>query len=366
MSSADVQRYYDEKFPFEFVLKFISNGGKWNVKNREIMLSIPLMGNENSMRLRYNSVANEREWRSLLIEHSKFAQIDVGAVYFEIPRSISDLRSHISPADAVEFRELVFDVDLSEYADVRYCCGSSKKCCRKCWPLAVTAAVFLEKILRQWFGCKKLVWLFSGRRGVHCWVYEEKYAKITAHYRESVVFYINQICDAIRGGCPVPRCIEAALSNTCLVYKRFFDDQRLFADIDRFEKLIEGLDVPMYMIESFKKGEFKDFSVFTGIVNRHGGTDEEKRIKASRKNVVTDIVLKAIFPRLDKGVTNDPAHLIKMPFSLHPSTGAICMPMTLEQIRSFDPESNDLHMNKCTAETIQRGMKAIDSMLNVK
>lgn len=358
-----IEKYYDERFPFDFVLKLLSHAGTWEVGNREIMLSIPLTGAENPMRLRYRSVSSKQEWRALLVEHSRFIQIDVGAVFFAKPIAIGDLRSQIPLSEAVQLRELTFDIDLSDYADVRYCCGNSKKCCKKCWPIAIVAVVFLEEILRKMFGCKKLVWFYSGRRGVHCWVYDEKYASITQHYRESVINYIKQIQESINGGSDIPNYIQIALSKTQIECVNFFNAQSLFSDLTRFEKLIDGIEIPQPVLTSFRNCKTQDFLVFKGLALNTGFTSEEKKLFQAKKNFVADIIFKSLFPRFDAAVTIDPSHLIKMPFSLHPGTQNVCMPMTLEQMRNFDPESTELHMDNCTSERIKKGIEAAETML---
>lgn len=50
----------------------------------------------------------------------------------------------------VEERELVFDIDMTDYDDVRFCCTAAN-ICSKCWPLMQFAMKIIDKVLEGFY-----------------------------------------------------------------------------------------------------------------------------------------------------------------------------------------------------------------------
>lgn len=92
-------------------------------------------------------------------------------------------------------RRFVLDIDLTDYDDVRTCCQGAKVC-HKCWKFIALAVNLLDQTLHEDFGFKNRLWVFSGRRGVHCWVCDEAAIKMDSHSRGAILEYLT----VIRGG----------------------------------------------------------------------------------------------------------------------------------------------------------------------
>jgi len=108
------------------------------------------------------------------------------------PKDKKSLRpGHLQPLK----RELVFDIDMTDYDSIRTCC-SGKGICRRCWGFIAAAVTVLDKTLREDFGFNHILWVYSGRRGIHCWVSDREAMDLTDDQRKSVMGYL----EVIKGG----------------------------------------------------------------------------------------------------------------------------------------------------------------------
>lgn len=85
--------------------------------------------------------------------------------------------------------ELRIDIDISsDDSLLRVCCPPSEKnLCDKCWILAVASAVYCNHLLVDILKCKHVMWVFSGRRGFHAFVFDEAWTRASRAERERVV-----------------------------------------------------------------------------------------------------------------------------------------------------------------------------------
>src|SRR5204862_4771955 len=74
--------------------------------------------------------------------------------------------------------------------DVRKCCVEANMC-SKCWPLLQAAIQILDLVLKEDFGFDHRLWVFSGRRGVHCWVFDSRACLLTNQSRSAIISYLS-------------------------------------------------------------------------------------------------------------------------------------------------------------------------------
>ena len=181
ISSKQFSLYYSLFYPSELIIKWICRNDLKKLKNRELCFTI-----ENDKYIRYQSFLSLSQFKNR-IQTLIPIKIDVGAIYNISPRYYNE---HKQSVDLIfQEKELIFDIDISDYDDVRTCCTGAD-ICSKCWKFIICGAKILERILREDFGFKKFFFDFSGRRGIHCCVCDKKACKLNDKERKMIESYI--------------------------------------------------------------------------------------------------------------------------------------------------------------------------------
>lgn len=91
-------------------------------------------------------------------------------------------------------RELVFDIDMTDYDPIRTCC-SDAGICKRCWAFISAAVRVLDTAIREQFGYQYLLWVYSGRRGIHLWISDQEAMELTDDQRRVMVNWLTVIQD---------------------------------------------------------------------------------------------------------------------------------------------------------------------------
>jgi len=81
---------------------------------------------------------------------------------------------------------------MNDYDDVRNCC-QGKKVCLKCWKLLIVAIEIIRITLEEDFDLHNFMYVFSGGRGVHIWVCDERARKLKDPIRRSLVDFLELV-----------------------------------------------------------------------------------------------------------------------------------------------------------------------------
>ncbi|CAJ0881159.1 18415_t:CDS:2 [Entrophospora sp. SA101] len=180
MNIEELRVFYQRLFPYKpffHWLNYETDVGK-SFHNREFSFTL-----NTDVYLRYYSYNNIEELKTDILNKCP-KKIDIGAIYTARPIDKKSLKpSLFQPIE----KELVFDIDMTDYDDIRTCC-SGGEICLKCWRFITIAIKIIDD-----FGFRHLLWVYSGRRGAHCWVCDESARKLKNNERKAIVSYLEVI-----------------------------------------------------------------------------------------------------------------------------------------------------------------------------
>ncbi|XP_036448176.1 DNA primase small subunit [Colossoma macropomum] len=327
--------YYRRLFPFSQYYRWLSYGGvaKNYFQNREFSFTL-----KDDIYVRYQSFSTQNELEKEMQKMNPY-KIDIGAVYSHRPSQHNTVKS--GTFQALE-KELVFDIDMTDYDDVRSCC-SAADICSKCWTLMTIAIRILDRALREDFGFQHLLWVYSGRRGVHCWVCDEAARKLSVAARSAVAEYLS----LVKGGEETVKKVVLSdpihpfISQSLSVVEHYFPQyaivgQDLLSSKESVDKVLsllpEDIRKDLLNLYQTEKNPSKRWDKLKAMVHQKRATS-----KKGGQYFDKEIMLQYCYPRLDVNVSKGVNHLLKSPFSVHPKTGRISVPIDLRNLDKFDP-----------------------------
>ncbi|KAM8754184.1 DNA primase small subunit [Acanthopagrus schlegelii] len=326
--------YYRRLFPFSQYYRWLNYGGvqKNYFQNREFSFTL-----KDDIYVRYQSFSTQSELEKEMQKMNPY-KIDVGAVYSHRPSQHNTVKS--GSFQALE-KELVFDIDMTDYDDVRSCC-SAADICSKCWTLMTIAIRILDRALREDFGFQHLLWVYSGRRGVHCWVCDEAARKLSVAARSAVAEYLSlvkggeEMMKKVMLSDPIHPFIRESLTVVEQYFPRYaLQDQDILGRKESIDKVLALVpeDVRKELQQDFQN-EKKPESRWKLI--REQALRKQSTAKKGQ-HFEKEIMLQYCYPRLDVNVSKGVNHLLKSPFSVHPKTGRISVPIDIKELDTFDP-----------------------------
>jgi len=331
--------YYRRLFPYEPYCKWLGAGNtdKTFLARREFSFTL-----QDDIYLRYLSFANHEELQKEMIRRIPH-KIDIGAVYNARPSDHKKI-TNFQPQE----KELVFDIDMTDYDDIRTCCEGAS-ICNKCWQFMTVALKILDRALREDFGFKHLLWVYSGRRGIHCWVSDPAARKLGQSGRSAVAEYLQ----VIRGGdskvkkVTLQTGLHPSISKSLEVIKESFTrlclhDQDILGDSTRWNKVLalipdDELREELAENMSKRKNSTERWNMMNDHITSFLARRNNKPYPKTTKNILHEIMLQFAYPRLDIAVSKGLNHLLKSPFCVHPKTGRVCIPIDPAKAETFDP-----------------------------
>ena len=344
--SSLMKQFYARLFPFRSLFQWLNHSLKPgpDFSNREFALTLP-----NDAYLRYQSYPTADLLRKDILRHVP-SRFEIGPVYTTNPRDRKTLRksSMFRPLS----KEVVFDIDLTDYDDIRTCCEKAN-ICTKCWAFATMAIKVVDVALREDFGFEHIIWIYSGRRGVHAWISDKGARELDDDKRKAITGYFEVLKGGVQGGkrVNVKRPLHPHIARSLEILKPYF--QQVLKEQDPFMseagqarllQLLPDIALSEALVKkwssspdrpSIRKWEDIDALAKTGVSKT---LDAKSLVEAKQ-----DILLEYTYPRLDVEVGKKRIHLLKSPFVVHPGTGRVCVPITtggdMHLAEKFDPLS---------------------------
>lgn len=186
--------------------------------------------------------------------------------------------------------------------------------------------------------------MFSGRRGIHCWVCDKSARHLDTRGRSAVAEYLQLINtdNGVRLGDKMHHSVRRAFR----VIEPLFEeiilvDQNVFgtpAGIAKLIKMCPDEGTVRKDLEPILRSAGTDstavWAAFSKFVLSMRGQGPAARYY---RNTLEEIQLTMLYPRLDINVTKGLNHLLKSPFCIHPGTGKACVPFSVASVGKFDP-----------------------------
>lgn len=340
-----LQLYYSRIFPAQLMCRWLGYGTQNEAATADNLLHRREFSftTGDDIYIRYLSYENADEFRKDLCKKLPY-KIDIGAVFSANPRDHKKFKL-FEPLQ----REFLIDIDLTDY-EFLDCDVKKIETCDRCWPIMALAARVLNQILTEDFGFEHLLFVYSGRRGIHCWGCDTRARLMSNDVRSGVADYLTPKLNAATGRLAVSQPMHPSMQRAYNEHlEPFFKETILGAEPEGFGVLDsetgQGRLLDMLCDDAIKEHFVAEWSRARGaamsglqkwdaLVKHVHGT--KKRALAL---VLDEIIFSYTFPRLDVNVSKGMNHLLKSPWCVHPKTGRVCVPLDAETAQNFDPSS---------------------------
>lgn len=206
----------------------------------------------------------------------------------------------------------------------------------------------VDVALREDFGYKHILWVYSGRRGAHAWVCDKSARALDDTQRKAIAGYLELLKGGDKGGkkVNVRRPLHPHLQRSLDILKDHFQTSILLEQDPWAEQNAEHL-LALLPDPTLRTALQKKWDASPSRPSASKWADIDNVAKLGDLSIPTrqlleakqDIILEYTYPRLDAEVSKKRIHLLKSPFVIHPGTGRVCVPIDTRKVEDFDPLS---------------------------
>ena len=301
-----VAEYYRYLYPYEALVAWLTMHGH-ALERFEFAI-------DGEYYSRFHRIATADQLRKTIGTFPGVKSFHIGGIWPEV----CDRRS------APTQRILSIDIDLTdyEYLEIANKAGNVDMA-RADWayPVAVIAIDVLRHLLTVAFGFRQIYVLYSGRRGVHLHVMDERAIAMTAEARGAVAAFMNiSYCKGNHRASSYVRNIAKMYGLVDRVMHAFthtlVGTMDLFGDMDQRVQFAQKLELHHDSLRSLPQDVMED-----DLTGPAAWELIQQRVAAAGvawfKERLLDTVLFYVWPHMDEKVSTDLGHLIKAPFCAH-------------------------------------------------
>lgn len=343
MSQTLLRNYYANLYPYEQLVRLLTRNGD-AISDCEFAIE-GKTDTGDKLYKRYVSVRGPSELRDVVSRFRGITAFHFGAFY---DNGVNKERIQAGESVATR-RVLSFDVDLTdmEFLDLADADGRvSAEKCDKAYPVSAAAAYILRNVLERAFGFTELLVVYSGRRGVHVHVFDDRAMAMNDEARGAVLDFVN--CGMKTADARAPTGVRMIME----LYGLRKEVHRVFRDyIVGKLNLLENGAGRVAFVNRLGLSEYEEYEKYAptlaplaaDVLTLETGADVwkhvEERIHSTNVEWMRErldcVVLAYVWPRLDAAVTSDLKHLTKVPYSCHAATGRVAVAMGTERKRLF-------------------------------
>ena len=239
---------------------------------------------------------------------------------------------------------------MTDYDDIRTCC-SGAAICHRCWAFITMAIRVVDAALRDDFGFRHILWVYSGRRGAHAWVCDARARNLDDSKRRAVAGYLELLRGGDRGGkkVNVKRPLHPHLERSLALLRTPFQTSVLLeqdpwggaspaAAATTLLDLLPDAGLRAGLAKKWDAAPARPSAAKWADIDAVAASGALSTLDPrALKEAKQDIVLEYTYPRLDAEVSKKLNHLLKSPFCVHPGTGRVCVPIDTRRVDEFDP-----------------------------
>ena len=329
-------QFYRDHYPWKALVTFLTRHGDELCK-REFAV-------EGDYYRRYVVAKDADELKSEVLKMRGLKSFHIGPLYNDcVVRSAAQEHAHSWPTR----RELVFDLDLTDYDFLELETPEGDvdaDACDKAWCVCAVGIFVLQWLLKHAFGFQEFVVVYSGRRGAHLYVCDDKAMNLPDDVRAAITDFFKFVPseDGQRAH-PSTRTVMVmhGLSEALhhIFETHFIDELKLFETQEQRVAFAERLGFSEEYLPAVANlaVDVLDESMTGRAMWEFLKTKVASLPQEWMRRRIDDMMLTYVWPRIDAGVSRHLNHLLKAPCVAHPKTGRVAVPVNAVDYFRFKP-----------------------------